>query len=56
MFRVAQETVPEIHDRISRLLGVPRLASLRHDLQTIRANAVNDYPVEARTASTSSLM
>ena len=52
VLRVAQQTVPEIHQRITELLGAPRLASLRQDLQTIHANVTHDPPDDERTAST----
>lgn len=52
VLRVAQQTVPEIHQRITELLGAPRLASLRQDLQTIHANVTHDPPDDEHTAST----
>ena len=39
VFRLAQQIVPEVHQRISRLLGAERLASLRQDLVAIHADA-----------------
>ena len=38
VFRLAQQMVPEIHQRITHLLGDKRLASLRQDLRTIYAD------------------
>ncbi|HSK59995.1 MAG TPA: MarR family transcriptional regulator [Actinomycetospora sp.] len=37
---VAQRLVPEIEERVERLLGAARLAALRADLEAIRADVV----------------
>jgi DNA-binding MarR family transcriptional regulator len=39
VFRIAQQMVPEIHQRITGLLGADRLASLRQDLAAINDDA-----------------
>jgi DNA-binding MarR family transcriptional regulator len=36
VFRVARGLVPELHERVARLLGEERFAHLRHDLELIR--------------------
>lgn len=51
LFQVAQQTVPEIHQRMTRLLGPQRLASLRQDLQTIQADMTDASVDDERTAS-----
>lgn len=39
VFRLAQTMVPEVHQRITDLLGGERMASLRQDLEAIRVEA-----------------
>lgn len=51
VFRVAQQMVPEIHQRVANLLGAQRLASLRQDLRTIYADLMHAEATQAGSAT-----